>query len=31
MLRYFKALRPASGYNTDEAPNNASITVELFA
>ncbi len=31
MLRYFKAIRPASGYNTDDAPNNSSITVELFA
>jgi hypothetical protein len=25
------ALVPASGYNTDEAPNSSSITVELFA
>jgi hypothetical protein len=24
-------IRPASGYNTDEAPNNMGITVELFA
>ncbi len=32
VTQYFKAIRPASasGYNTDEAPNDSSITVELF-
>ena len=31
MLQYFKAIRPASGYNVDEAPNDRSITMELHA
>jgi hypothetical protein len=31
MLQYFKAIRPASGYNVDEAPSRGSITMELHA
>jgi hypothetical protein len=31
MLWFFKDIRPATGYNVDEAPNTAPITVELFA
>jgi hypothetical protein len=31
MLRVCKALGPASGFYTDRAPNDAPLTVELFA
>jgi hypothetical protein len=31
MLRYYKAIRPASGFYVDEAPNTSPLTVELFA
>jgi hypothetical protein len=31
MLTYFKALRPKSGYNVDEAFNAKPHTAELFA
>ena len=31
MLRLYKALRPASGYHTDQPPNTSKHTAELFA
>jgi hypothetical protein len=31
MLRFFKAIRPASGYHTDQPPNTSKHTAELFA
>jgi hypothetical protein len=31
MLRLFKAVRPASGYHTDQPPNTSKHTAELFA
>jgi hypothetical protein len=31
MLRFSKAIRPASGFYVDEAPNTSPLTVELFA
>ena len=31
MLRYYKAIRPAAGFNVDKAPTSAPITMELFA
>jgi hypothetical protein len=31
MLRLYKAIRPASGYHTDQPPNTSKHTAELFA
>ncbi len=31
ILRFYKAIRPASGYHTDQPPNTSKHTAELFA